>query len=302
MPYTRAGLVRAAQAEGFDDVSDRLLTEWARLGLIDAGQRTGRKDGKRGAYYHWPDNQLDLLLTLLRKRDEVRHTRALVVLPVGVWLYWGDEWIPIRQVRRALMTSTSLFGPPGSWERAASNAREVVRSLCGEGARRSTAARLQKCLTLGLFNEHLVADELRPLVQDVLLTDPKTGGWGPFGWDVDEVVRWLRVTVVAINRLGSVTDGDLVEARTRQRTAVLNYALEWRNLARLPGYGQMFEEPTLELLVNRSCRDLLSNLGMRLLADEEGRQLPPVPLIEWHEPPMNLIRVSSNRTEQQPRR
>jgi len=65
-------------------------------------------------------------------------------------------------------------------------------------------------------------------------------------------------------------------------------------LARMPGYGHTFEEPTVEFLVNRSCRDLLSNLGMRMLADEEGRELPPVQLREWHHPPLDLIRLTAS--------
>ncbi len=57
----------------------------------------------------------------------------------------------------ALGTSTSLFGPPGSWERAEANAKEVVRSLRSEGAPPDTAEALQKCLTSGLHNGSLVS-------------------------------------------------------------------------------------------------------------------------------------------------
>jgi len=49
--------VRAAREAGFGDVSDRMVTEWGRLGLLDTGERVGRKDGRRGAFYTWPDNQ-----------------------------------------------------------------------------------------------------------------------------------------------------------------------------------------------------------------------------------------------------
>ncbi len=156
MPYSRRGLVEQVHAAGFLDANERLVTEWVRLGLLGSPERANRT-GKRGAFYEWPDNQLDLFLTLLRKRGgEVTRTKALVVISVGVWLYRGDEWVSVSQVRRALVTSTSLFGPPGSWERAEANAKEVVRSLRGEGAPPDATQALQKSLTRGLYNSSLV--------------------------------------------------------------------------------------------------------------------------------------------------
>lgn len=269
------------------------MTEWVQLGLLGSPARANRK-GKRGAFYEWPDSQLDLFLTLLQKRGgEVKRTKALVVIPVGVWLYWGDEWVPVAQVRRALATSTDLFGPPGSWERAEANAKEAVRALQREGAAPAAVKALEDYLASGLYNSRLNADELRPLVADVLLFDPRTGGWGPFGWDVDDVVRWLRATVVAISRVSEVTDGSLVEARARLRGSLLQYAVEWRNLTGLPTYGKNFEEPTVEFLVSRSCRDLLGVLGARMIADEEGVSIPPAPTMEWRHPPFGLIRLST---------
>ena len=293
MPYSRRRLVEEAQVAGFPDANERLVTEWVRLGLLGSPERTNCK-GKRGAFYEWPDHQLDLFLTLLRKRGgEVRRTKALAAIPVGVWLYWGDEWVSISQVRRALITSTSLFGPPGSWGHAKANAKEVVRSLRSEGALPEATRALQECLTSGLYNTRLDPDQLRPLVAEVLACDPRTGGWGPFGWSLDDVVHWLRATVVAISRLSSVTDGDLVDARARLRGALLQYAVEWRQLTGLPVYGQSFEEPTVESLVSRSCKNLLLALGARMIADEEGLAMPPPPVMDWHHPPFDLIRLSA---------
>ncbi len=106
-------------------------------------------------------------------------------------------------------------------------------------------------------------------------------------------MHWLRVTVVAIARLSSVTDGHLVEARARLRGALLQYALEWRRLTGLPTFGQTFEEPTVELLVSRSCRGLLEALGARMIADDEGLHMPPLPVMNWRHPPFDLIRLST---------
>jgi len=281
--------VSSAREAGFDDVSDRMVTEWGRLGLLDIGERVGRKDGRRGAFYTWPDNQYHLFVTLLGKRGDVRHTKALVVIPVGIWLYWGDEWVPLRQVRRALLTSVELYGPPASWERAEANAREVVASLRRDGAPGEEVARLHRTLALGLHNGKLDPRNLRPLVAQVLRSDGRIGGWGPFGWDVNQVVDMLRATTLGVKRIATATDEDLIDARDRLRTAILDYSVSWRRLQELPGYGSTFERPTIDMVIERSCRDLATQLGMQALAEEEGRALPRVVVDDWRYPPLPLL-------------
>ena len=290
MPFTREQLVDVASDRGLE-CSARLVTEWAQIGILDQPERVGRRDGKRGAYYEWPDTQKDLFLTVLAKRGEVRHIKSLVQVPVGIWMYWGDEWVPIRQVRRALATSTGLFGPPNSYERALANARDVVRGLRRDGVSRTAMNELRDELAGQLHRGRIDSELIRPLIKAIVATDPRTGGWGPFGLGVDEIVAWMQATVVAVAQVDSVSDGQLYESRARQRFALLNYASSWRSLAQMPDYGQMFEEPTLELFMNRSCRDLLFNLGVRLVADQDGRQLPPVELIDWRQPPLDLMRM-----------
>ena len=221
MPFTRDQLVDLARKSGLQ-CSARLITEWAQIGILDQPERVGRSDGKRGAYYLWPDTQKDLLLTVLAKRGEVRHIKSLVQVPVGIWMYWGDEWVPIRQVRRALTTSTGLFGPPNSYERALANAREVVRGLRREGVSRGEMNELRDELAGQLHRGRIDPDVLRPLIEVIVSTDPRTGGWGPFGLGVDEIVTWIQATVVAVAQLESVSDGQLHESRARQRLALLN--------------------------------------------------------------------------------
>lgn len=133
-------MVAAAWAAGFGDVTDRLVAEWVRLGLLDEAERIGRSDGRRGALYQWPDSQWDLFRTLLAKRTEIPHIRGLVQISVGVWVYWGNKWVPLRQVRRALESSIGLFGPLRSYRRAVANAREVVRDISGPATTRQAAA------------------------------------------------------------------------------------------------------------------------------------------------------------------
>ncbi len=289
MAYSRGALVRAARAAGFVDVSERMVTEWGQLGLLDVGERASRRDGTRGAYYEWPENQLSLLLSLLGLRSQVRQPRALVVVPVGVWLYWGDEWIRTRQVHRALRTSMGLFGPSNSWERAIANARQVVAALRAQGAPRADLTKLREALTTGLYSRQLDAAALRPLVAAVMQAGAGGATWGPFGWDPDQVVDMLRVMCVGINHIEDATDAELVEARDRLRASVLRYLASWRDLTKLPDWGHAFERPTLDMLIERSCRDLIGQLGIHKLADEEGRLLPAPSITGWQCPPLHLL-------------
>jgi hypothetical protein len=150
-------------------------------------------------------------------------------------------------------------------------------------------ARLQKTLAHGLHNGSLDPNNLRPLVAQVLKSDGRTGGWGPFGWDVHQVVDMLRATTLGVKRIATATDEDLIVARDRLRTAILDYSVSWRRLQELPGYGSTFERPTIDMVIERSCRDLATQLGMQALAEEEGRALRRVVVHDWHYPPLPLL-------------
>lgn len=262
------------------------MTEWVRIGLLDRAERVGRDDGRRGALYQWSDTQRDLLLTVGAKRADVRHVKGLVQIPVGVWLYRGDERVPLRQVRTGLATFTDLIGPPCSYERALANAREIVRAFTADGASRKLVGQLRESLALALHTGKLEKDTLRPLVEQLLKRDTRTGGWGPFGNDSEDLLRWMRASMAAIGVLPSISDEDFHEARSRLRAGIIDYATNWRYLARDPSYGKMFEPLSLELLMNRACR---STLGIRRVADEDGETLPPVPVLRWSRPPARLL-------------
>lgn len=285
-------MVAAAQAAGFGDATERLVAEWVRLGLLDEAERVARTDGRRGALYQWPDNQWDLFRTLLAKRTEIRHVRGLVQIPVGVWVYWGDQWVPLRQVRRALESSTGLFGPLRSYRRAVANAREVVRDISGPATTSEAAAELERAIADGTHNRRLDPEQLRPLIEAVV--GGGGGRWGPFAVGVDQIADTLRARLTAVAELDRATDEQLRRARNEHRISILHYAEHWREMARLPGAAGRVPEPTMELLLNRAFQDLLFALGVVLIAEAEGRDVPPSPEVPWDRPPLDLIRVSSS--------
>src|SRR5689334_1712348 len=121
-------------------VTERLVTDWANQGLLDHGERVPNPNG-RGAYYVWPDNQRDLFLTLLAKRPALKAVATLATIPVSIWLYWGDEWIGLPQVRRALDTWVGEVAHPRSLVRTRAHAQSIVRSLAPTSGRMSDAQR-----------------------------------------------------------------------------------------------------------------------------------------------------------------
>jgi len=101
--YTADDLVVAAHAAG-TPVTPRLIREWSDLGLLECASRpVDGRDGERCA--KWPQAQLRLLLTLLdRRRAGMRYIEDLANVPVFVWLWYGDRYVTMRQIRRDLQT------------------------------------------------------------------------------------------------------------------------------------------------------------------------------------------------------
>jgi len=293
MVFSRAELVRGAKAAGFTDVSERLVTDWGSLGLLDRGTRSGRGKGKgSGAFYVWPEPQKDLFLTLLGKRREVKNVPSLCVVPVGIWIYWGDEWIPVRQVRLALHTWWSGAGDVGHKERSQRSARTITNAFIPGQAPRALKSELRAALASAIQAGHFSVGEIRPLLQQVL--DTREGSWGPFTATPGEVLNGMRAMTVAISRYDELTDGLFAEVRARHRMMILGYVRRYPAFARDSKFGSWFEDPNFELLLNRSCHDLLLQLGLRLIATDEGVQLPPVPIIPWKRPPQELLRLPND--------
>lgn len=297
MGYSKRELIVEAYRHGFAEVTERQITEWVRLGLLDRAERAPRRDGHKGAFYLWPENQLNLLLTLLNKQKEGKHTSSLVVIPVSIWLYWGDDWVTTNQARRALKTSLGLFGPPHSWERAHANARDVVKTLLNNGAPRTKAKRLIETLTIGLYNKKLDRDELKSLLADLAEHDSQLEQWGPFGFDIDSILDMLLATLTAVNELDSITDQDLINARAFQRQKVIAYAADFPKLSKSPVFGKQFEKITLELLVERSCRDLLFQLGLMIIGRDRGETRISPQTLNWNAPPLEIIDWLKNRDQ-----
>src|SRR5262249_12248451 len=116
----------------------RLLVDWVQKGLLDKPTKTGRGSGggrgtKKGL---WPQHQADLFFALLDQHG--RHAKRIPTLcniPTFICIWWGDEFVPLRQVRKAMATYAGAFRT-SSAKRARYSGQEVARDLGIEGGSR----------------------------------------------------------------------------------------------------------------------------------------------------------------------
>jgi hypothetical protein len=286
--FARADLVREAAAQGYE-VTERLVTDWSAKGLLDHPERRSKgKGGGRGANYVYPANQRDLFLALLGHRSSMPGVAGLTVIPVSVWLLWGDEFIGLGQVRRAL--STWMGGVPWerSYERAEQMAKKAVRDLAETGAPPHARIVLETALTDVIFNRYFDSGEVSPLVRAVI--DPKGTGrrHGPFGQNSEEVTEYLGSLITGMTTFEEADNTAFIEARMRYRQTVVAYTEDWPRVSAQDTIGTLFGRPTLEFFINRACRDLLLHIGVRQISLDIGRPLPELDLVHWTRPPAGI--------------
>src|SRR5260370_18468065 len=107
-PGTVGGLVGGDAGAGYE-IPIRLIRDWTQAGLLDRPRKRPAGRGRGSSQALYPANQRKLLLTLLSKRPG-NGISSLARIPVGIWMYWGDDYVPLRQARRAMLT---WIGDPG---------------------------------------------------------------------------------------------------------------------------------------------------------------------------------------------
>jgi hypothetical protein len=196
-----------------DSTIGRRIADWIERGLIDKAdlQSKGYKDGVHGT---WSRNQLELLAVVVRKRQEVEHIAALCNLPVGVWLYWGEDHVPLRQVRRALKTwsKRAYLSEPSSKEAARSVLRDIDSPGASPADRKQFVKEISRSLHKGVFND----DTLLPLMWRIY--DPAGKGIvrtrGGVEMTPDALLRFLKMRTWVTRTLDEVPDTVFHWART----------------------------------------------------------------------------------------
>lgn len=266
--YTTEELTGEALARGYRDVSKRLIYDWSSLGLLDSP--TLYSPGRRGRPDAFPDSQRQLFLVLLEQRK--RRTKQILGLcnvPVFVWLWWGDDYIPLRQVRRALKTwgraclADSVVGA----QRAATQLlrqMNLPRYARGRMALKLALARVIVEISAGKDPDHVDWGDVEAKLLRVWSVDGTGKPRGPTGAQTTPhmIITMLQDRYRTVVRLDEFDNFLFEWARWVYRTTSREYHLHSRDYARDPALGHLHRETsTVEHIANHACLDLLSTLG-----------------------------------------
>ena len=268
-PGTIDDLVADA-AEAAHPITVRLIRDWTQVGLLDWPQRrpAGRGRGSNPALY--PENQRKLLLTLLSKRPS-NGIPSLARIPVGIWMYWGDEYVPLRQARQAMLTW--IGDPRVSLRHAKQTAQTILGQLDNPAATPAARRELRKVLTDIGYTGRLDADRLERAVFDVFEPGSRqirrAVGHPAAPLMAESVigVATARLTAVTLLREGRVSDEAFYQARHAHLMAYAEYAINQPRFAasapaQRPG---MYEPVTAERALNDCCTHLLTTIGLEAM-------------------------------------
>jgi len=293
--YTRAELLEQAHTRNLS-LSDRHLTDLIEDGLINGPCKNGLPGG--GSEAVWPQEQLDLLLTVLKKQQDLdqqagHHVYArklLCNIPVCVWLYWGEAYIPLHQVKRAMVTwARACHRSPKS--KAKQSAGHITQlSASPRSDRDDKEGLIKRMITLATSGESLKDNEVEDLLylfKDVI--DPEDIGEakGPARakLSAEAIVGLIHARLTAINHLSaqnggisSIPDAIWHWARTTHLFTSKLYAQTQPEYASDPTLDSvmrgLFEPLNMSEMLNNACAHLLAVLGLGIL-DEPLPGLPP---------------------------
>jgi len=287
-PGTISDLVCDAEAAGFR-ATERLVRDWTRHGLLDYPRRrpTGKGHGSAPALY--PAAQRNLFVTLLAKRPG-NNVASLARIPVCIWMHWGEDWVPLRQARRALLR---WIGDPNagarfeqnalrtSKRRALAAARAITAQI--ESAEATPAARHALIEALADANYSGVPDFVRienavkAVFEPGFSTLRRAAGHPAAPVMAESIITIFKARLAAVTRLtaGIVTDEQLTDARDSYLFAYAEYVAAQPVLATASpgGRPQLYAPVTAEDTLSNCCGNLLSALGMELSYPERAAEL-----------------------------
>lgn len=269
-------------------ITARLVRDWTEAGLLDYPRRrpAGRGHGSRQALY--PQSQRQLLLTLLHHRAAGVGIASLARIPVGIWMYWGDGFVPLRQVRRAMITWVG--DPRSSLRKARETAKEVAHQLDNPAATSAARRELREALADLAYTGQTDFERLERAVTGVF-----EAGYGNLRRAVghpeapamaDSVIDALKARLIAIDLVqqDKLSNDDYYAARRRHLAAYAEYAAKQHYYAlHAPADNpSMYEPVTAESALNASCGHLLTTIGLSALYPEGASRVDTMPVPAEH--------------------
>lgn len=281
-------LVADAESAGLH-ATERLVRDWTRHGLLDYPQRRPAGKGHGSAPALYPASQRDLFLTLLAKRPG-NNIASLARIPVFGWMYWGEDCVPLRQARRALLR---WIGDPDAGARFEKDAMRTSkrRALAAaeaitaqvESAATSAAARRRLVEVLadasysGVIDLARIEDAIKNVFEPGFSNLRRAIGHREAPVTTESIIAIFRARLLAVDALtaGNVTDEQLIQARDSHLFAYAEYMAVQPVLAAAspPGRPQLYPAVTADNTVNSCCQNLLTVLGLELSYPQRAAEL-----------------------------
>jgi hypothetical protein len=266
-PGTVDDLVADAAATGHQ-ITVRLVRDWTQAGLLDRPRKRPAGRGRGSSQALYPANQRKLLLTLLSKRPG-NGIKSLARIPVGIWMYWGDEYVPLRQARRALLTW--IGDPRLSLRQARETAQAILGQLDGPTATPAARRELRAVLTDLGYTGRLDTDRLERALFDVFEPSSRllrrAVGHPGAPLMVEPMIGVIQARLIAVARLqeDQVSEAAFYQARYAHLMAYAEYAVNQQPVfarSAPPQAPDMYEPITAEKALNDCCLNLLTTIGL----------------------------------------
>lgn len=276
-PGTIDDMVTDAAERGYE-ASVRLVRDWSERGLLDRPQKRPAGKGRGSAPAIYSANQRNLLLTLLHHRPG-NHIRSLARIPIGIWMYWGEEYVPLRQARRALMTW--LGDPRASMQAAKDAARAILGQIDSPGASPQARRELLAVLTDANYTGRPDFPRIEQAIRTVFEPDSRqirrVIGNPAAPMMTESMIGVMKARLAAVSALmtGQVTDETLLQARDAHLFAYADYAAKQPFLAATTpaSVPPLYEPVTAETSLNGCSGYLLSAIGLELTFPADAKRL-----------------------------
>jgi hypothetical protein len=287
-PGTIDDMVADAAAAGYQATA-RLIRDWTQHGLLDYPHKRPAGKGHGSAPALYPANQRMLLLTLLHHRPG-KSVSSLARIPVAIWMYWGEEYVPLQQAHRALMR---FLGDPQTGRRYARNAgraskdraRAVARALLGQldnpratpRARRELLEVLTEAAYTGRPDFPLLEHAISAVFDAGITHIRRAIGHPAAPVTTEALIGVIKARLAAVTALtaGQVTGEELTRARDAHLFNYAEYIARAPVLAAAapPGIPQLYAPVTAEDTLSNCCGHLLSAIGLEICYPEQAEQM-----------------------------
>lgn len=204
-------------------------------------------------------------------------------------MYWGEQYVQLPQVRRAMRTW--LGDPRVSGRQALATAREILRQLDSPAATAAARRELIEAVSESAYTARIDFEQLERAVRAVFEPGSdqirRAVGHPAAPMTADSMIETVKARCTAAQRLidGKISDQEFLAARHAHLVGYAEYAMQRGRFAAMApvDHPDMYEPVTAEIALNSCCGHLLTTLGLNSLYPEAAARIlaQPAPRIDF---------------------